>query len=220
MEHADAVGVDVEMVDIVELLQDVMRRIVKHAGPRMAADAVEEHLITVAVMQILAGVDFIADIDAAGLGMIKDRLPAPGEFVERLFDQPGGALRPGVEIGPGQRAGKGGHRGQAKVFRHRQGLFHLIDGPIGPALGVATQGRGGEAVEHRVIGGMDRDKLALDMGGQLRHLDAILTRLPGPVLAIGLRPGGAVEVDELRRVRRHLHPDIAAPGGPFGDGGP
>ena len=50
--------------------------------PGMAADAVQEHLETDAIVQVFAGVDFVADIDAHGIGMVQDRPPALGQLVK------------------------------------------------------------------------------------------------------------------------------------------
>ncbi len=57
-------------------------------------------------MQVFARMDLVADIDALLVGVIKDRRPAAGEFVEGGFNQTGRALRPGIDEGPGERAGE------------------------------------------------------------------------------------------------------------------
>ncbi len=41
-----------------------MRRVVEHVGPRVIADPIEEHLEGDAVVQVFAGMDFVADVDA------------------------------------------------------------------------------------------------------------------------------------------------------------
>ncbi len=71
-------------------------------------DALEEHLEGHAVVQVLAGMDLVADVDAGFVEGVEDRAPAPGQLVEGALDQAGRALRPGIEIGPGERAGEGG----------------------------------------------------------------------------------------------------------------
>ncbi len=72
----------------------------------MVADASQEHLERDAVVQVLAGVDLEAGIDAGAVEGVEQRPPALGQLVERGLDQTGGALRPRVEIGPRQRAGE------------------------------------------------------------------------------------------------------------------
>src|SRR5690606_2982712 len=96
MEHADAVLVDVDIVEIVEALQNVVRWVVEHAGAGMVAGALQEHLIGDAVMQVLTRMDLVADIHAVVLGMVEERLPAPGKLVERGLDETGGPLRPRI----------------------------------------------------------------------------------------------------------------------------
>ena len=93
MKRLDALVVDVDEAEVVELLQEEMARVVVDAAARMVADALEEHLEGGAVHQVLARVDLVAD-DALLLEGIEDRPPALRELVERGLDQPGGARRP------------------------------------------------------------------------------------------------------------------------------
>ena len=62
MEGLDALVVDVDEVEVVELLQHEVRRVVVDAAARVIADALEEHLEGRAVEDVLAGVDLVADI--------------------------------------------------------------------------------------------------------------------------------------------------------------
>ena len=81
------------------MLQDIVRGIVQHACARVVAGALKEHLITDAVVQILARMDFIADIDAVLFGVVKDGRPSCSQFIERRLDQPRWALRPDFVVG-------------------------------------------------------------------------------------------------------------------------
>src|SRR6185437_3930744 len=45
MEHANSVAVDVDVVEIIELLQDEVARIVEQVRPRMVLHPLEEHLV-------------------------------------------------------------------------------------------------------------------------------------------------------------------------------
>src|SRR5690606_2365318 len=70
VKHADALVIDVDVLEIVEALQDVVRRVEQHAGARMLARALVDHLVRHAVVQVLARMNLVADVDAAALGMI------------------------------------------------------------------------------------------------------------------------------------------------------
>ena len=77
---------------IVELLQQEMARVVVDAGARVAADRVDEALERRAVVNVLAGMDLVADVAARLVVRIEDRPPATAEFLESCFDE----ARPGV----------------------------------------------------------------------------------------------------------------------------
>jgi hypothetical protein len=70
----------------------------------MVVDPLEEHLVGDAVEQVLARMELEGDAAARLVEGVEDRPPALGELVEGGLDQPGRTLRPGIEIGPGQRA--------------------------------------------------------------------------------------------------------------------
>ena len=107
VEGLDALVVDVDEVEIVELLQQEMRRIVVDVAARVPADRVEEHLEGGAVENVLARMDLVADVDAGVVIGVEDRLPALAELGEGFLDQAGRPLRPRIEIGEGERAGEG-----------------------------------------------------------------------------------------------------------------
>ena len=52
--------------------------------------------------------------------------------------------------------------------------MHLLDRPFLPRRRIAAHLRRGEAVEQLVVGRMDGDELALEMGRKLGDLDAVL----------------------------------------------
>src|SRR3546814_4961380 len=72
----------------------------------MIIDAGKEALEGHAVVEVLARMDFIGEIDALFVEGVEDRPPAFRELAERLLDQSRRALRPRIEIGPGERARK------------------------------------------------------------------------------------------------------------------
>src|SRR5271166_725236 len=117
VERLDPLVVDVDELEVVELLQHEVRRIVVDRAALVALDRVEEALERCSVEQVLAGVQLVADVDARIVERVEDRLPPLGELFEGGLDQSRRALRPGIEIGPGERPGEGRMRAQAQALR-------------------------------------------------------------------------------------------------------
>ncbi|MNT29228.1 hypothetical protein D3C72_1649580 [compost metagenome] len=70
-----------------------MAGVEQHLAARVAAHALVKHLEADAVMQVFAGVDFIAQVDALFLAHVEDGQPAARQFIEGRLDQAGRALR-------------------------------------------------------------------------------------------------------------------------------
>ncbi len=138
VERPDPLVVDVDEAEIVELLQEEVAGIVVDVAARMVADPLEEHLEGHAVDQVLARMELVADVDAGLIERIQDRLPAPRQLVERGLDQAGRPRRPGIEIGPGERAREADVGGEAEPPRGLGGQPHLLDRPFLPGLGIAA----------------------------------------------------------------------------------
>ena len=143
----DALVVEIDELEIVQLLQHEMRRVVVDAAALVVADALEQHLERDAVHDVFAGVQLEGDVDADFVGIVEDGLPALGEFVERGLDQAGGTLRPRIDERPDERAGEGRHRLQAEVGAGLERRLHLVHRPlVAGGLVAAHRGRR-EAVE-------------------------------------------------------------------------
>ncbi len=106
MEHFYPVVVHVDEPEIVELLQQEVARVVEDVAASMVRRAFKEHLERYAVVQILAGMDLVAEVAAGLVEGVEDRLPAPRQLVERGFDQAGRALRPRIDERPDEGARK------------------------------------------------------------------------------------------------------------------
>src|SRR5437867_1808133 len=100
VKHADAVVIEVDVLEIVELLQYEVTGIIQQVAALVTAHALEEHLERHAVVQILAGMDLEAGVDTVFIEDVENRAPAPRQLVERRLDETGWPLRPGVEIRP------------------------------------------------------------------------------------------------------------------------
>src|SRR5260221_683125 len=138
MEDGDARMVDIDEAEIVELLQHEVAGVVEDLAARVIADAGEEPLEGDAVMEILAGMDLVAEIDPGLVEGIQNWRPPRGELVERGLDEAGGTLRPRVEIGPGERAGKRRMRREPEMARGAGRLHQLVDRPGLARRGVAA----------------------------------------------------------------------------------
>ena len=112
---ANALVIEIEKSQIIQLLQNHVAGIVKNVGARMISDSGEKALEGRAVVQVFAGMQLEAYIHARFVEGIQDRQPAPPQFLERFVDQPRRPLRPGIEKRPRQRAGECRMRRQAQI---------------------------------------------------------------------------------------------------------
>src|SRR6185312_3852412 len=76
VKHADALVVEVNVFEIVELLQHEVAGVEEDVAALMPPDALKEHLEGRAVMEILARMDLVADVHALGVEGVEDRPPA------------------------------------------------------------------------------------------------------------------------------------------------
>jgi hypothetical protein len=155
VEDADARVVSVDEAQVVDLLQQQVARVVQDLRARVVIHHVEEALEGRAVVQILARVDLEAQVHAARIEGIQDGAPATAQFGEGLLHQSRRALRPRIEIGPGQRAGESGMRGQSEALAGLGGQHQLLHRPGLAGGRIAALVRRREAVEQTVVGGVD-----------------------------------------------------------------
>ena len=157
MEHLDALVIDVDVVQIVELLQHEVAGIIEQIGAGMVFHPLEEHLVGDAIMQVFTRMDFVAEIDPVLVKGIQDRQPAARQLVKCFLHQTRRTLRERVEEGPGERAGESRVLGQPEVVRGLGGPLQLLHGPFLSRLGVAMHRCGGKTVQHGVVNRMRRD---------------------------------------------------------------
>src|SRR6266545_3306073 len=161
VKHADALVIEVDVLEIVELLQYEVTGIVQQIAALVPAHALEEHLERHAVVQILAGMDLEAGVDPVFLEHVENRAPAPRQLIERRLDQTGRPLRPGIEVGPRQCTGKCRVLGDAEPARRAGRKLHLFDRPGGPRRPIAADFGRSERIESGVVRGMHGHQLAL-----------------------------------------------------------
>ena len=110
-----------------------------------------------------------------------------------------------------------GMRLEPEVFGCRQRHLDLLDSPFLARLRIAAHLRCREPVEGFVIGRMNGDELALQMGGEFGDLDAVFAGLAGEFVAIVLGRGSLLQIDQLARPGRHLDALVTDIGRPFGN---
>ncbi len=104
MEGFDAFVVEVDVTEVVHALEDEVRRIVEHVGALVAAYFVEESLEGGSVVEVFSRVDFIGEVDATFVEVLKEWHPSTAQFFKGLLHQSSRALRPRVEIRPSEGA--------------------------------------------------------------------------------------------------------------------
>lgn len=135
---------------------------------------VQKHLAGFTILQVFTRVDLVTDIEPGLIKRVKNREPTPGQVVKRLLDQSRWPEWLGVGLRPGQRAREGGMRGDPQIGAGSGGRQHLLHCPLLPPQQVAANLGRGETIETRVLGGVQRHQLALQVGGQLGELQAVL----------------------------------------------
>src|SRR5271166_246893 len=214
VERLDPLVVDVDELEIVELLQHEVRRIVVDRAALVALDRVEEALERRSVEQVLAGMELISDVAAGVVERVEDRRPAFGELLERRLDQARRALRPGIEKRPGERAGEGRMGGEAEALRRLGGLHHVFDRPFPPFRRLAPYLLRREGVECVVVSRIHGDELGGHVAGEFGDRQAVALGDAGDLVAIGLRLRRLVDVDEPVDPGRNLHALVAERGRP------
>src|SRR5271170_6542934 len=116
-----------------------MAGVEQDARAGMVAGRRQEALEGHAVMQVFAGMQLEAGVDADFFKGVQDGNPAPGLFSKGFLDQPLRSLRPGIKERPRQRPRKSRVGGKAEVPAGLGSAEQLIDRPRPARLLVAAQ---------------------------------------------------------------------------------
>src|SRR6266566_4966597 len=108
--------------------------------------------------------------------------------------------------------------GHAEPARRARRELHLLDRPGGPRRRLPADFGRREGVERGVVRGMHGHQLALQMRGQLSHLEAALRQDAFYLVTVGLALGGFGEVEQSGVPAGDLDALEAEPRGPAGDG--
>jgi hypothetical protein len=196
MEHLDAGVIKIYELEIVELLQQKMAGVVEQVAARVLPNAIQKHFERRSIVQVLARMNFKTEIDSGFVKGVEDRKPSLCKFIEGGFDQTGGALRPGIDIGPRQRAGKRHVGFQAEVRRSPRRTMQLLDGPGFACLRIAMEALRREAVKHCIVSRVTGNKLSLQMRGKLGNDELVPRGYGGNFVAVDFAFGGTLQIEK------------------------
>ena len=216
MEDLDALVVEVDELQVVQLLQHEVRRVVKNARPRVLVHGIQEPLECHPVVHVFAGMDLEAHVDARAVERVQDRLPASPQLRKRLLDESRRALWPWIDVRPCERAGECCVRLHPEALGCLCGFEHDGTRPLLPLLGVAFDLWRSETIEWYIVGRVDGNQLTLQVRRQFRQRDSDIAQRLENVVAIVLVLGGLVDVDETR-VNGDLYAMESQGLGPLGD---
>lgn len=216
VKHLDAGVVEINELEVIELLEDEVAGVEQNVGARMIANAIEEHFESSAVVKIFAGMNFEAEVHAGLIKGIEDGEPAAGEFIEGGFDEAGGTLGPGIDVGPGKCAGESDVGSDAEIFGSAGSEEKLLDSPFlaGGRVGVTGESGWSKAGKKRIVGGMAGDELALEVSGEIGDSELVAGGDSAKVIAVCGAFRGALEIEEAAIPGRDLHGGKTESGGP------
>src|SRR5438045_9183316 len=125
--------VTIDETEVVDLLKQEVAGIVVDLQARVMVHAAKETLERRAIVQVLPGVKFEAQVDAGAVGLVEQRAPTPREFVEGTFDETGGSWRVGIKERPGQPARKRHDLVRAQDHRLGDRASNILPGLALPA---------------------------------------------------------------------------------------
>src|SRR5437660_198988 len=106
MERFDMVLIDIDVADIVELLQDKVRRIVQEMHAWVIICCGQETLKRRPIMQIFSWMNFVCQVHSVFFRDVQDWLPALCQLFKAHLDQSLWTLGPGIYCMPEQCAGE------------------------------------------------------------------------------------------------------------------
>ncbi len=165
-------------------------------------------------MQVFAGMNLIAEVNAVMLKHIQHRQPAPGQLGECLVEQRFMVRRPGVEPGPRKRAGKRRVCAQTEFFRGRRRTLQRGDSPVGAPGGIATQCCWRKIIKCEVVYRVHRHQLPFKMGRQLADLQSETGQHSPDIITIRLADRCLFKVENSGLVTGDLQRPISQRGGP------
>src|ERR1035437_1580988 len=202
MESPHAFVVDVEESQVIHLLQDHVARVVEDGSARMPANHIQKPLKGSAVVQVLAWVQFKAQIYTGLVKLAKDRQPAPPQFLEGLVDQSRRPLRKRIKIRPREGARERHMSREPKILARLCAPDKLLHRPRLSRLGVEVCGR--KARKHAVVSRIAGHPLSLQVRAEFGDLQSRIGKHAANLVAIGLAFGSQFQVKEPSVPSRNL----------------
>src|SRR6202041_1200567 len=94
---ANAVMIEVDKPQVIHLLKNHVARIVKNVRALVPINGAQEAFKGGSIMEVFAGMQLVAEIDASLVEDVENREPATAEFREGFLDKTQWALRPRIE---------------------------------------------------------------------------------------------------------------------------
>src|SRR5260370_7599797 len=98
MKHPDALVIQIDEFQVIELLQREMARVKKYIASRMVANALQKHFKRHSVMQIFPRMNLKAQIHSPLIECIQNRPPPPRHPLTRPLTQPPCSLPPHTQL--------------------------------------------------------------------------------------------------------------------------
>src|SRR5690348_737335 len=98
VKHFDALMIEIDVLEVIELLQNEMAGIKKQIASGMIVDPLQKHLKRRAIVDVFAGMNLKAKVDTGLVKRVENGSPSDGQFVESRFDQSRRPLRPGIYV--------------------------------------------------------------------------------------------------------------------------
>ncbi len=155
--------IEVDELQIVDVLQKKMAGVKQDIAARVVIHLRQKSLKRDTVMQVFAGMYFITEVHTVMVKTIQHRQPASRQLSKRLIKQSFMVWRPGIEPGPGERAGKSGMCAQAEFFRRGSRTLQCSDGPVGAPGGIASQHSRRKIIKSEIVCGVNGNQLPFQM---------------------------------------------------------
>src|SRR6267143_1439416 len=214
VKHLDPAVIKIDELQIIEPLQHEMARIKKHIASRMIAHTLQKHFKRHPIVQIFARMNLKAQIHPRLFKCIQDGTPASRQLFKSRFNQPGGPLRPRIQIRTSQRPAKRNMCRKSQIGRRARSEQQLFNRPRLPRSRIAPQLLRRKPIKGQVIRGMHRHQLSLKVRRKFRDGKPAARHRAADLVAVSLTLCRSPQIKQARIPTWNLYPLVAELGGP------